>query len=179
MAMPTGIGQKHPNVAMLYPPCRATILAGDPSRLLPFFEKSRLIQDQHRLRIAYRLDQIGTHIIADSLCIPPCPPQLMLKTIWRRIPIDVRPLPAVFALHGIEQTTDIRPGTATGSAAGKVGHEPSFHCGQPECPCTHRLQRLVGWRRALLLLQFHGSLLHKGGGTMTTYHYNCGTSIQL
>jgi hypothetical protein len=101
----------------------------------------------------------------------------MLHTIGGRIPIDVRPLPAVFALYGTEQTTDIRSGAATGCAAGKVGHEPSFHCGQPECPCTHRLQRHVGLRRALLLLQFHGSLFHKGGGTMITYNYNFSTMI--
>src|SRR5438132_7820802 len=94
---------------------------------------------------------IGAQILPDSLRIPHGTPQQMLHAIGRRIAVDFRQLPAVFTLHGAEQAPDRGPGAATSVTAGKVGHEPSFHLGQPEGPCTHRLQRQVGWRRALLL----------------------------
>src|SRR5205823_1273125 len=59
MALPTGIGQKHPNLAMLHPASRPTILARHPSRLLPFFEKPSFSEDHDSLRVAQMLDHIG------------------------------------------------------------------------------------------------------------------------
>src|SRR6185295_17210288 len=118
MAVSTGLAQKYPNLAILHPTCRATILAGHPSRLLPFFEKPGLIEDQHRLRIAALLDQIGTQLIPDGLGIPYGTPQQMLHTIGRRIAVDFRQLPAIFALHRAEQAVDIGPGAVTSFTAG-------------------------------------------------------------
>src|SRR5919205_3190653 len=40
MAPATGIGQEHPDLAVLDPPCCATILPRHPCRMLTFFEKS-------------------------------------------------------------------------------------------------------------------------------------------
>ena len=119
--------------------------------MLAFLEKPRLINHERGLRIAQMLDHIGAQILPDSLRIPHGTPQQMLHAIGRRIAVDFRQLPAVFTLHGAEQAPDRGPGAVTSVTAGKVGHEPSFHLGQPEGPCTHRLQRQVGWRRALLL----------------------------
>jgi hypothetical protein len=52
MTPATGIGQEHPDLAVLNPPCCATILPRHPCRMLPFFEKPGLIDDQDRLRLA-------------------------------------------------------------------------------------------------------------------------------
>lgn len=59
MALATGIGQKHPHLAILNPPCRTTILPRHARRMLPFFEKSGLINDQDGLRLSQVLYQIG------------------------------------------------------------------------------------------------------------------------
>src|SRR5262245_28456395 len=82
----------------------------------------------------------------------------MLQTVGRRISIDFRQLPAVFALHWTEQTPDVGPGVVTGFAPCKVGHKPSFHLSQPEGPFMYRLQHQVAWRWALLLPSLHGSI---------------------
>jgi hypothetical protein len=44
---------------MVHAACCPTLVARHPSRLLAFFETSRLIDDQHGLRIAQMLDDIG------------------------------------------------------------------------------------------------------------------------
>src|SRR5215471_6247586 len=141
MAVSPGIAQQYPNWAILHPTCRATILAGHPSRLLPCFETPGLIEDQHRLRIADVLDQRGTQRIPDGLGVPPGTPQHMLHTIRCGIAVDFGQLPAIFALPRAEPAADRGPGAVTSFTAGKVGHETSFHLSQPECPCPHRLQR--------------------------------------
>src|SRR5262249_46301284 len=94
--------------------------------------------------------------------IPACSPQQMLETVGRRISIDFRQLPAVFALHRTEQATDIGPCVAPGFAPRKVRPEPSFHLGQPEGPFTYHLQRQITWRWALLLPRLHGSMPPQG-----------------
>jgi hypothetical protein len=88
--MPTGIGQKHSNVAVLNATCRATILARHAHRMLAVFEKPCLIKDQDRLRIPKVLHQISAQLIPDGLGIPPGTPQQMLHTIGRRITVDFR-----------------------------------------------------------------------------------------
>ena len=70
VALGTCIGHKHPNLAMLNAARCAALLAGHPGRLLAFFEEPRLIDDEHGLRVAQMLDQIGAQIIPDGLRIP-------------------------------------------------------------------------------------------------------------
>src|SRR6476660_6502767 len=54
----TRVGQKHPNLGILHAPCRPAILPGDPSRMLAFLEKPRLIKHEHGLRVAPMLDDV-------------------------------------------------------------------------------------------------------------------------
>jgi hypothetical protein len=93
----------------------------------------------------------------------------MLDAIGRRITVDFRSLPAVFAFHWAKPTADRAPGAPTGFAARKVWHEPALHRSQPEGPFMYRLQRQVGWRWTLLLPQLHDSTPYKLCGTMITY----------
>src|SRR5262245_13634065 len=158
VAVHTRVRQKHPNLAILHPTCGATILTRYPNRLLALFEKPGFIEDQHRVWITHGLDQVGTQIITDSVCIPACPPQQMLETVGRCITIDFCQLPAVFALHWTEQAPDVGPGVVTGFAPRKVRHKPAFHLSQPEGPFTYRLQCQVAWRWALLLSSLHDSI---------------------
>src|SRR5262249_42405436 len=136
----------------------ATILPRHPSRLLAFFETSGFIEAQHRVWIAHVLDQIGAQRIADGGHIPSGPPQQRLETVGRRVTVDFRQLPAVFAFHRTEQAPDIRPGVTTGFTPRKMRHEPSFHLSEPKSPFPYRLQRQVAWRWALLLPHLHDAM---------------------
>ena len=49
MALGSRIGHKHPNLAIFNTAGCPTILARPPRRMLAFFQKSRLIDDQHGL----------------------------------------------------------------------------------------------------------------------------------
>src|SRR5256885_13584196 len=83
----------------------------------------------------------------------------MLDAIRCGVPHGFGDLPAVFALDGAEQPTEIRPHAVLGFAPSEVGHEPTFHFGLPKRPGLYRLEGDVrrGW--AQLLPQFHGSFL--------------------
>ena len=85
------------------------------------------------------LDHIRAQIVAEGIGIPLCPSQQMLHAIGRRIAIHFRQLPAIFALHGAEQASDIGPRAAPSLAAGKAWQHMAFHLGQPERPFTYRL----------------------------------------
>ena len=52
LALATGIGQEHTDLAVLDPACRSRILARHPSRVLPLLQKSSLIDDQHTILVA-------------------------------------------------------------------------------------------------------------------------------
>jgi len=51
-----------------------------PTRERALLGSVETTEDQHRVWIAYGLDQIGTQIITDGVCISACPPQQMLET---------------------------------------------------------------------------------------------------
>ena len=55
----TCIGQKYPNLGILHATCRPALLPGDPSRMLAFLEKPRLIKHEYGLRIAQMLDDVS------------------------------------------------------------------------------------------------------------------------
>src|SRR3954451_5301630 len=57
-----GIGQKHADLTVFDPPSRAGILARDPDRVLAFLQKPGLVDHQHAIPIAKRLD----HVSADA-----------------------------------------------------------------------------------------------------------------
>src|SRR5262249_15572143 len=48
MALATGLGQQHPPLAVLKPPCRPTLWPRHTRRLLPLFEQPRLVKAPHR-----------------------------------------------------------------------------------------------------------------------------------
>ena len=68
----------------------ATVLPRHAHRLLAFFEKPCLINDQDCLRLPQVLNPIGAHIIPASLVITPGTPQQMLHAIGGRIAVDFR-----------------------------------------------------------------------------------------
>src|SRR5690349_5045602 len=103
MALSACLGQKYPDLAMLDTTGCATLLSGHTGRMLAFFAKPCLINHEHGLGIAQRLDHIGTSGLADLLRIPLGPPQHMLEAIWGGIPNDFGDLPSILTLDGAQQ----------------------------------------------------------------------------
>jgi hypothetical protein len=102
MALRTRIGQKYPNLAIFYAAGCSTLLARHSRRMLAFFEKSRLIDDEHGLGLPQIVDHIGPQVLPDFIGLPLGTPSQMLNPIRRRISIDFRHLPPVFALDGTQ-----------------------------------------------------------------------------
>src|SRR5262245_54862801 len=84
----TRIGQEHPNLTILNAPRCAAILARHPSRPLAFFEKPRLIDDQHGLRGPQMLDHVGAQIVAEGISLPYRSSQYMLDPIRGGLAVD-------------------------------------------------------------------------------------------
>ena len=77
----TGIGQEDPDLAVLDPPRRPRILPRHPDGFGPLLQEARLVGDQHRLRIAQVLDDVGTQVITHRLRIPASGAQQPLHTV--------------------------------------------------------------------------------------------------
>jgi hypothetical protein len=99
--------------------------------MLAFFEKPWLINHEHGMGIAQRLDHRGPSGFADLLGIPLGTPQHRLDAIRCRITNDCGDLPPIFPLDGAQEAPQICPHPTTGVAAGKVWQDTAFHCGQP------------------------------------------------
>jgi hypothetical protein len=74
-----GIHQVDGDLGVLDPARGADVLALHPHRLAGLLEITGLIHDQHRLRVAERLDQVGAHVIADPVLVPDRPAQQLLQ----------------------------------------------------------------------------------------------------
>jgi hypothetical protein len=137
--------------------------------MLAFFEESRLVDDQHGLRIAQMFDQGGLQIIPDLLSIPLRASQQMLDPVRGPLSVDFGDLPAVFPLYWAEEAPERGPSTPPGFAPRKPYPNPPLHLGQPQRPGAHRIEAHVAWEYVLSLPQLHGSVLRKRFGTIITY----------
>ena len=107
------------------------------------------------------LDDIWTQGIAYHIGIPHGPSQQILRPIRGGIAIDVSDLPAVFALHGAEQSAKIGPDPPSQVPSREVRPKTAFHLSQPQAPPTDVLQCQFGWYGT----RFQDSILQKGGRT--------------
>jgi hypothetical protein len=123
MAQRTGIAQKHADLAVLHFAGRATVLAGDPRRVLPFFEKAGLVEDQHAVGVPQMLHGIDAQLIPHSIGIPVGTAQQILEAIGSRLAADFRHLPAILALRLTEQAAQIRHDPLAGLRAGEIGRQ--------------------------------------------------------
>jgi hypothetical protein len=98
--MPAGIGEKHPDLAVLDAPGGAGVLAFDARRLVALLEKAGLIQHQHGVRIAEMLDHIGAQVIAHRIGLPVHAGEEVLHAIGAGVPCRFCQMPAVLALQG-------------------------------------------------------------------------------
>ena len=81
MAVPAGIAQKDPNLAILDATGCATILAGDASGVPTFLEETGFIHHQNRLVVTQVLDHVLLQIITDVIGVPERAAQQVLDAI--------------------------------------------------------------------------------------------------
>ena len=140
MALRARRGQKYPNVAICSAAGCSTLLARHSRRMLTFFEKSRLIDDEYGLGLPQRVDHRGPQVLLDFLGLPLGTPSQMLHPIRRRLSMDFRHVPPVFALDGTQESPERRPRSATGFSARKTWQDATFYLRLPDGPGTHRFQ---------------------------------------
>jgi hypothetical protein len=116
MAVPARITQKDPDLAVLDLAGRAAIWPGHAGRVLPCFQKSRLVDDQHAVRVPQMLDHIAAQLIAHGLGLPQGAAQQVLKAIGRGIAGHFGQWPAVWynateeSLPRIDADQDVETG---------------------------------------------------------------------
>src|SRR3954453_1941392 len=109
VAMPAGIAEKHPDLAILDAPRRARVLPLHPDRLAPFLDKAGLVQHQHGIGVAQLRDNIGAQIVAHLIGIPAHAGQKILHPVGRAVTRMLGQLPAVLTLHRAQQALQIGP----------------------------------------------------------------------
>jgi hypothetical protein len=128
---------------MLHLACRPTVLAGDPGRVLAFFEKPRLIEHQHAICLPQMLAEVAPQFVADGVGLPVGPAQQVLKAIGGRLAADFGQLPAVLALGCAEQSLQVGEGTPPRFRPGNIGPQPVLHISQVGPPTLDRAGQLV------------------------------------
>jgi hypothetical protein len=108
MSVAAGIGQEHPDLAVLDPPGRTRVLALHPGGLGALLEEPGLVHDQHRPRIAEVLGDVVPQIIPDLVGVPAGMVEPSLHPIWGRRAGLLGQLPAVLALDTGKQATQER-----------------------------------------------------------------------
>lgn len=133
MPLAAHIGQKNPDLAVLDPAGRATVLAGHPGRVAPFLEKSRFVDHQDRLISAQVGDHVLLQVIPHLISIPQCPAQQVLQAVRRCLTQGLGQLPAVLAFCRAQQPSQVAQRLL-----------PRFRaCEPPSDPLLNFLERLV------------------------------------
>ncbi len=136
MAQRTGIAHKHADLAVLHVADRPSLLAGDPSRVAPFFHKACFVEDQYTLRIAQMLDDIGAPLIAHHVSVPVGAGQQVLEAIRGGLATGFRHLPAVLAFRLPQQAAHIRHDPLARLRADDIPGQPPgniCHVGRATC----------------------------------------------
>jgi hypothetical protein len=111
--------------------------------VLPFFHKPGLIEHQHSLGIAQRLDHVGTQLITHGIGVPPRAPQQVLEAIRRRLPTGLRHLPAVLALSRTQQALEVEHHALARLGARKITRQALFEIGQVGQPAPDGVGRVI------------------------------------
>jgi hypothetical protein len=123
VALRAGIGQEHPDLAVLDPARRARILPLHADRVRALLQKAGLIQHQHSIRIAKMLDDIGPQVVANLLGVPAHAAEEVLHSVGRGVASGLGQLPAVLALDRGQQSAQLGQGAAARLDPGEARRE--------------------------------------------------------
>jgi hypothetical protein len=129
-----GVDQVARDLGILHPTGGAGVLALHPHRAGAFLEIAGLVDDQHRLRVAEILHQVGAHVVADPVVIPHRPTQQVLHPIRAGILGVLGDRSAVLAGQIRQQPAHERPGPPSRLHPAKPARDPTqqlFQAGLP------------------------------------------------
>jgi hypothetical protein len=107
VAVPAGVAQEDPDLAVLDPARGAAVLALHARRLLALLHEAGLVQHQHGLRVAEVLDHVRPQVVPDRVRLPPHPAQEVLHPVGCRVARGLGELPAVLAPQGRQQPAQV------------------------------------------------------------------------
>ena len=110
-----GVGQEHPDLAVLDPPGGAGVLPGHPDRLGALLQEPGLVDHQHRIVVAEVLHDVVAQVVADRVGVPVGVVEQPLHRIRGGVPGLLGQRPAVLPLGRRQQAPHIRPARARGS----------------------------------------------------------------
>src|SRR5215218_3670562 len=163
-----GIGQKHPDLAVLRLAGGAGVLALDPGAALALLDEARLIDDEDRTLLAQMLSHIASQIVAHEIGVPVGSSQQMLYAIGCSVSRHFSQLPRVLALGCRKQTAQIVPRPASNLAAREERGDSFVECIHLLGPRAHRLSIHCLWHHILLRQREHDARDY-------TTIYNCST----
>src|SRR5215217_2376794 len=141
-----GVGQEHPQLAVVDLAGRARVRALHPDRGGPLLEEPGLVHHQHRPWLAQVLHDIATQIIPDQVRVPVGGGQQPLHPIGGPLPGMLGQLPTVLACHRAQQPAQIRQHSPAWLGAGEPTGDPGVYRLQPRRP---RLDFLDLYRRPI------------------------------
>jgi hypothetical protein len=153
----TGIAQQHTDLAVVDLARRAPGLAGDASRVAALFQKARLIEHQHRLRVPQMLPDVGAQLTTHRLRVPEGPAPQVLNRSGGGVAAACRPLPAGFALGRTQQPPQrgYRPLARLGAL--DIGGQAALKIVQVRGPSRDHRRLLVNEVRGRSVSQHHDS----------------------
>src|SRR5918993_1384975 len=122
-----GVGQKHPNLAVLPLADSAGVLALYTYALISLLDEACLVDDETTLRVRQMLDDVLSQVVSNCVGIPAGSSKEVLDTIGRGVSRYLGQLPRVLALSLREQATQIVLGPLAHFGAGKVIRETIAH----------------------------------------------------
>jgi hypothetical protein len=103
----TGIGEEDPDLAIVNTTHGAAILTLNACGFIALLGKPSFIDAQDPFRFPKMLDDIGLEVVTDGIGLPRGAAEKILDAVRSRITGSFGELPAVFALQGSNQTTEI------------------------------------------------------------------------
>src|SRR5512132_623497 len=121
---------------VLNPARGAGVLALHPNGGGALLEVPGLVDDQHRIRAAEVLDDVGTHVVTDRVLIPDRSAEQMLHPVWAGVTGMLSDRPAVLTRQVGQQPQHERPGVLAWLHAAKPARDPARNSSSPACHCA-------------------------------------------
>jgi hypothetical protein len=120
-----GVDQVDRDLGVLDPSGGAGVLVLHPNRPGALLEVARLVDDQHGVRLAEVLDQVGAEVVADAVLVPDRPGQQVLHPVRAGVAGVLGERPAVLARQVGQQPAHERPGSPARLHPRKPARDPA------------------------------------------------------
>jgi len=121
----TGIAQEHPDLAILNPASRPTVLPRHATRLGALLQEAGLVDHRHPVRVAQFPNDLLAEVPLHGISIPDRPIQHSLDRPRMLVAAVLRELPAILPLHLTEQSCHVRHRMPMARSPAKMVTQPA------------------------------------------------------